>query len=161
VKFVYDNEGLVIEEAYFNDQGERWSDELGIASYLFEYKNGQLIKSQWRNSDYKPAMNFDGVYQVVNIYNENGHLLETRYLNKKGKKMNSAQGAHRIVYSYASEYDVSVIEIFNKKGKHAEADPLGVGFNYTKVLYQYDEEGYESVVYYNLNGEEFNYSDSY
>lgn len=161
VKYVYDNEGLVIEEAYFNENGERWSDELGIASYLFEYQNGQLITTQWRNADYKPAMNFDGVYQVVNNYSENGRLLETRYLNKKGKKMNSVQGAHRIVYSYASEYDVSVIEIFNKKGKHAEADPLGVGFNYTKVLYQYDEEGYSNVVYYNLNGEEFNYSDSY
>jgi hypothetical protein len=75
--------------------------------------------------------------------------------------MNSVQGAHRIVYSYGSEYDVSVIEIFNKKGKHAEADPLGVGFNYIKVIYQYDEQGYSNVVYYNLNGEEFNYSDSY
>lgn len=161
VKYVYDNEGLVIEEAYFNENGQRWSDELGIASYLFEYQNGQLIKSQWRNADYKPAMNFDGIYQVVNNYGENGRLLETRYLNKKGKKMNSVQGAHRIVYSYASEYDVSVIEIFNKKGKHAEADPLGVGFNYIKVIYQYDEQGYSNVVYYNLNGEEFNYSDSY
>ena len=161
VKYVYDNEGLVIEEAYFNENGQRWSDELGIASYLFEYQNGQLIKSQWRNADYKPAMNFDGIYQVVNNYGENGRLLETRYLNKKGKKMNSVQGAHRIVYSYGSEYDVSVIEIFNKKGKHAEADPLGVGFNYIKVIYQYDEQGYSNVVYYNLNGEEFNYSDSY
>lgn len=161
VKYVYDNEGLVIEEAYFNENGERWSDELGIASYLFEYQNGQLIKSLWRNADYKPAMNFDGIYQVVNNYSENGRLLETRYLNKKGKKMNSVQGAHRIVYSYATEYDLSVIEIFDKKGKHAEADPLGVGFNYIKVIYQYDEQGYSNVVYYNLNGEEFNYSNSY
>lgn len=75
--------------------------------------------------------------------------------------MNSVQGAHRIVYSYASEYDVSVIEIFNKKGKHAEGDPLGVGFNFTKVIYQYDEEGYNYPIYYKLNGEEINYSDGY
>ena len=161
VKYVYNSDGLIIEEAYFNEKGERWSDVSGIASYLSEYKNGQLIKSQWRNSEYKPIVNFDGVYQVVNSYSENGNLLETRYLNKKGKKMNSVQGAHRIVYSYASEYDVSVIEIFNKKGKHAEGDPLGVGFNFTKVIYQYDEEGYNYPIYYKLNGEEINYSDGY
>ena len=161
VKYLYNSDGLIIEEAYYNEKGERWSDLSGISSYLSEFKNGQLIKTEWRNSEYKPTTNYDGVYQIENIYNEDGNIIETRYLNNKGKKMNSIQGVHRIVFSYSSKYDISVIEVFNKKGKHAEGDPLGVGFNFTKVIYQYDEEGYFYPIYYKLNGEEINYSDGY
>lgn len=161
VKYLYNSDGLIIEEAYFNEKGERWSDLSGISSYLSEFKNGQLIKTEWRNFEYKPTTNYDGVYQIENIYNEDGNIIETRYLNNKGKKMNSIQGVHRIVFSYSSKYDISVIEVFNKKGKHAEGDPLGVGFNFTKVIYQYDEEGYFYPIYYKLNGEEINYSDGY
>ncbi len=162
VKYRYDNQGLVIEEAYFNEKGGRWSNEVGIASFLYEFDaNGLLLKSQWRNVDNKPTVNEEGVFQVVNTYNQDGNVIETRYLNAKGKKMNSAQGAHRIVYSYVSKYENSVIEIFDKKGKHAEADPLGVGFSYTKVIYQVDEEGYNYPIYYKLNGEEINFNDTY
>jgi YD repeat-containing protein len=160
VKYIYDKEGFVIDESYYNNKGERWSNEQGIASYLSEYKNGLLVKSKWMNADFKPVTNSEGVYQIQNLYNADGMMTESIFLNKKGKKMNAPDGVCRVVYSYASKYDVSVIELFDRKGKHASGDPLGLGLEYSKIVYQYDEDGvYSDTIYYDINGEQTYYDE--
>jgi hypothetical protein len=153
IKYQYDLNNLVSEEAYYNNKGQLWQDLNGIARYTFVNENDHIVKKAFFNSQNKATCEPQGVYQIATSYFVGGNINEIKFLNKKGKKMNNLEGCHRIKYSYNESGNPSKIELFNKKGKPVMADPALEGVKFAYIEFVYDEEGFLiELKYFNDKG---------
>jgi hypothetical protein len=154
VKYQYDSNFSLSEQAYYNNKGELWQDEFGIAKYIFVNESNRVVKKAFFNALDKPTTEPQGAYQIATSYFDGDNINDIIYLNKKGKKMNNLEGCHRIHYSYSESGNISRISLFNKKGKPVMADPILSGVKFVFVEFVYDEEGYLlELNYFNDKGE--------
>jgi len=162
VKYKYDSNLMLTEEAFYNAKGELWQDEDGVARYIFEITNGNITKRKFFNSQNKATIHLTGVYQIEYTYDANSNVILVRFLNKKGKKMNNLEGIHTVTYTYNENNLITSVEMRNKKRKLAMADPFEIGFKSARIIYTYDEnEEYLDTIFYDVEGKQISFPEQY
>ena len=128
----------IYSTSYYDENGKLTADESGVAEYIQERKDGNLISRKCLDAESRLTFCVQGYARVEHEYDSNGLKILTRYYGPDGKRVNIPDGYSAVRYEYDSRGLKTKQTYYDSEDHYAiQADEY---FCYAKE-YEYDSRG--------------------
>lgn len=92
----------IYSSTYYDENGRPTSDESGVAEYINEYRDGNLMSKKFLDTEGRLTFSTQGYARVDYEYDSSGLKIWERYYGDEGKRVNIPDGYSAVRYEYDS-----------------------------------------------------------